>query len=235
MEGESMKKSVLLAVFAFITEAAFAQFPEFKPSAGVGGFYTLGFGGGSEIRIVVRGDGIINTENPVTTGLGGFAFLDLTFARLGVAFGGGRTTTTHEVTILDQSAGDSPGAPPHEATTTFSALDLSLLAKYPFPLGAFTLFPLLGIDYRLVLSVKNEAGVELDKPGDYSSLWFQGGAGLDFALTRVLYLRCELLYGLRLPTKHESDTKEAATGSGQNAKNPLGHGPNAKIALGFIF
>jgi opacity protein-like surface antigen len=111
---------------------------------------------------------------------------------------------------------------------TFSALDLSLLGKYPFSLGRITVFPLLGFDYQIVVSAKVD-GVKADKPGDLSSFGFDFGGGLDFPLTDHLFLRGELLYAIRLPSKNLKDAKDASPDS----KYILGNGPTIKIAVGY--
>ena len=71
-------------------------------------------------------------------------------------------------------------------------LDISILVKYPFHLGRFEIFPLLGICYRLVLFNVLEKDKD-DTPFSNNLFGFQGGVGTDFSLTEKLYLRGEFL------------------------------------------
>ena len=114
---------------------------------------------------------------------------------------------------------------------------ISLLGKYPLDLGAVTFFPLLGIDYQLVLSAKMD-GEEIkneddeNMAGDLSKLWIKFGAGVDYPLTDALYLRGEILYGIGLASKFENDMVD---GFGGDTKANLDHGPTIKIGLGYKF
>jgi hypothetical protein len=119
-------------------------------------------------------------------------------------------------------------------------MDIGLFGKYPFHLGGkFTVFPLLGIDYRVVLSAEDKATKMQpqnadgdDDPGRLSALWFKLGGGLDFAITEALYLRGEILYGIRL---RNGDEKEYSDTLGSDATYRLGNGFTIKAALAYRF
>jgi len=116
-------------------------------------------------------------------------------------------------------------------------LNIGLLGKYPIAISnALTFFPLLGIDYQSVLTVKID-GEAQDDPGDESALWFKFGAGLDVLLSEKIFFRGEALYGIRLPSKFENDfvseLKESAPGV--KAETVLGHGLTIKLAVGYRF
>jgi opacity protein-like surface antigen len=124
---------------------------------------------------------------------------------------------------------------------SFMGLDIGVLGKYPFTISEkLSVFPLLGITYRVALSVKS-GGEKSDDPGDNSALWFKFGGGLDYALTEKLYLRGSLLYGIRLANKFEKDLEDSykALGSGLgmdvSTKTLRGHGLEVKIAVGYKF
>jgi opacity protein-like surface antigen len=209
-----MKKIAILMALVLIASAAAFALPEFKLSFGGGGMLSVGLGNG--VKAEYGGE-----EYKMTTGLvggGGGVFVDATFAELGFAFLGGGAKFK-----FPGDTGDT------ELKGTFSALDLSLLGKYPISLGSITVFPLLGFDYQIIASAKID-GEKADKPGELSSFGFDFGGGLDFALTDHLFLRGELLYALRLPSKFQKDTKE---NFGDNAKYVLGHGPVVKLAIGY--
>jgi hypothetical protein len=198
-----------LLIAAVSAAGAFAL-PEFKLSAGAGGYFTSDFGGGV-------GNGSSKIETPYAGG-GGFVFLDATYAELSLGFftGGGTTKGF---------GGD--------VKTSLAGLDIGLLGKFPIDVSEkLSVFPLLGITYRAVLSAKTE-GTEADKPGDASALWVKGGGGLDFSLTDKLYLRGGLLYGLRLASKSETDMADSLGGG--DTKPLLGHGLEVKFAVGYRF
>jgi opacity protein-like surface antigen len=219
-----MKKLLILVMFAVIGTAAFAQIPEFKLSAGGGGLFAAGFGGGVEDPAYSEKDTFVNI------GGGAYAFFDATFAELAVGFQGGSATDKYE----------DPGFSA-EDKGSFMAIDISLLAKWPFIFGKLTVFPLLGIDYQIVLSRKWENGDQYTNPNgdeapmDFNALWFQLGAGVDYAITDALYVRGEILYGIRLKNQADKDWKDGYSYTGSDIKNLLGHGPTFKIGVGYKF
>jgi hypothetical protein len=101
-----------------------------------------------------------------------------------------------------------------------------------------TLFPLLGITYRFILSAKDGNGESYkdssgsDRSGDFSALWFRFGGGLDYSITDQIYFRGGLSYGLRLSNKFEDDMVDQ---SGGILDTRLGHGLEIKAAVGYRF
>ncbi|MDR3324720.1 MAG: hypothetical protein LBS82_01840 [Spirochaetaceae bacterium] len=219
-----MKKCIsVLALATIVAGGVFSQEQETTTpaekkaglfSAGVGAYLTGDFGGGYEYT---SGSTTRTTKMPYFGG--GFLFLDATYAELSFGFFGGGGTTTSERTGRDAT------------TTDFSVtgLDIGLLGKYPIALGSLTVFPIFGINYRVIVGAKT-AGYEVDKPGDFSAFWFKFGGGLDYAITNNVYLRGDLLYGIRLANKVEND---AIDGRGDDAKTRLGHGIDVKVAVGY--
>jgi opacity protein-like surface antigen len=192
---------VLMVVAVLAAGNAFAQMPEFKLSAGAGGYFTSDFGGGSNGNIVVK--------LPYRGG-GGFAFFDATFAELSFGF----FAASGDLKINTKQ------------DTSYTGIDISLLGKYPFTLSEqFTLFPLLGIDYRHFVSWKMN-GVKRNNHGDYSALWFKLGVGADYAFTDHIFARLGVLYGIRLANKYEKDASNDPR---------LGHGLDVKLAVGYRF
>jgi hypothetical protein len=222
-----MKKRVLLGLaLAALTVGAVSALPEFKLRAGAGGYFTSDFGGGAE----VSSGGTYSIKTPYAGG-GGFAFFDATFAELSLGFFGGG--------IKIETNGSS-----EEDDMSVMGLDIGLLGKCPFTLNEkLSVFPLLGISYRLMLSVKDENGDQYqnfdgdDAPGDFSALWFKLGGGLDFSFTDQIYLSGGLLYGLRLANTFEKDLVDLLSKdlSDVDPKALLGHGLEAKIAVGYRF
>jgi hypothetical protein len=215
-----MKKRIFLGlVLAAVAAGGVFALPEFKLSAGGGGYFTSDFGGGVE----ASGNSL---KTPYAGG-GGFVFFDATYAELSLGFWGGGGTFKQEM-----------GGQSADSDMSVMGLDIGLLGKYPFAINEkLSLFPLLGITYRVMLSAKDEDGNQHqnsdgdDAPGDFSALWFKLGGGVDFFFTDHVFLRGGLLYGLRLANKFENDLVDA----GSSVKTLLGHGLEVKIAVGYRF
>ncbi|MDR2476338.1 MAG: hypothetical protein LBD18_00950, partial [Treponema sp.] len=94
---------------------------------------------------------------------------------------------------------------------------------YPFALsGAFTIFPLLGVNYNLVLFA-----------APYNTLGFQAGAGIDYNLSGSVYLRAEALFNFRLANKNYTDMKSNPYLTG--VSTGFGLGPRITIGAGYKF
>jgi hypothetical protein len=209
-----MKKSIsILALLAIIATGAFAQ--GFPPPMSAGGGLLFDWSFNNGVKTKIEGSRVYMGLNILS--LGGFGFFDATYAELDVNFAYGLVTYI----------ADAPG---FKETDIGNALQLgfSLLGKYPIGLGSFTLFPLLGANYNLVLSGKDPDG-RIDKPMEYSQFGILAGAGLDFPLTSALYLRGEALFNLRFPSKLMKDTTDAGDSP------TLGMGPRIKIGVGYKF
>jgi opacity protein-like surface antigen len=228
-----MKKFVFLLVLAALAAGgAFAQTP-FRISVGAGGFIGGDFGGGAKASASFGGMSASQELKMPYFGGGGLVFLDVTYAELslGILGGGGKAKFTQEASGL--------GSQSFEFDISIAALNLGLLGKYPFTLNEkLSLFPLLGIEYRIVLSAK-EDGIKADSPADNSALWFKFGGGLDYSFTDSIYLRLEALYGFRIPSKAEKDMKDELEQTyaafNPDVKTRLGHGLTAALAIGYRF
>jgi opacity protein-like surface antigen len=87
-----------------------------------------------------------------------------------------------------------------------------------------------------MISQKDKDGNKTDDAKDFSALWFKLGGGLDYSLTSNIYLRGEVLYGIRLVNNNEKDAKKIYSEyPGVDAKTLLGHGPEVKLAVGYKF
>jgi len=221
---------LVLVLAAVVAGGAFAQI---SFSVGGGGFIGGDFGGGAE----ASESGVKFTMETPHFGGGGYIFVDATYAELSLGIFGGSGDFKQTVSY----GGYSESSNEKYSLTSFN---IGLLGKYPFQLGDnLTLFPLLGIDYQVVLSVKDKNGDEVeDEDGnkmasDYSSLWFKFGAGMDYAFTSNIFLRGEFLYGIRIPNKAENDMVSMAKDymGFSNAKTRLGHGLTVRLAIGYRF
>jgi len=265
-----MKKRLLMALLiAVLTAGAAFAAPELKFSAGAGGLFGSNFGGGMQMTGEAMG-GLASMDFKMEfpySGGGGYAFFDATYAELSVGYFYGKIKPKFKgsLTILGVEMPINPEDYASIPIVKIQTLNIGLLGKYPIAINdKFSLFPLLGAEYQIALSVKGkfddlDGDGEADEgeyrrtnsdgslgskaPGDWSSLWFKGGVGMDISFTDKLYLRLDLLYGIRLPSKAEKDmvdimkktaAEEDSTMS-VDAKTLLGHGLTAKLAIGFRF
>jgi hypothetical protein len=182
-------------------------------SAGVGAFFAGGFGGG-----IKWPDG--EAVSMPYSGGGAYLFVDALYAEayIGYSAGGG--------TWESAAATDAGGFDLQR-----SYVNIGALGKYPVNYGQLKLFPLLGFEYGAAVSGKlkrtgeddytfNGAGGRPDA-GDLSALWVKLGGGVDCDINESVYLRGELLYGVRTATAFETDGAkynnsggEAMTGTG---------------------
>ena len=194
-------------------------------SAGVGGVFASDFGGG------VRWKSGEQLKMPYIGG-GAYLFFDAIYAEafVGYSVGGGKWAS--------DNAKEEPL--PEDAQRT--SLNVGAFGKYPvIDLGSVKAFPLLGIDYDMSMSAK----LKLANGGEYvfdggngrhaasalSALWVKFGCGADFDLGETLYLRAELLYGVRMANSAEN---EDAKISGGGTTLP-GHGLTFKAGAGVKF
>jgi hypothetical protein len=214
------KKCLLILILtATFAGGVFAQ-SEFRLGAGAGGYFTSDFGGGVEWSIY----GQPTYMRTPYTGGGGFVFFDAIYAELSLGFFTGNGTV---------GSGENN-------ERLYTGLDIGLFGKYPFELNEMlSIFPLLGVTYRAMLSAKTADGSEIKEDGnglagDFSALWFKLGCGADFFFTDNIHLRGEVSYGLRLTNKFENDyiTQFFET---EYPKTLIGHGFEAKVAAGYRF
>ncbi|MDR0710242.1 MAG: outer membrane beta-barrel protein [Spirochaetaceae bacterium] len=229
------KKAALLLALSVLAAGALAA----QVSVGAGGYAGGDFRGGIEMSASTSGisinDGLLKTPY---FGGGGYLFLDVRYAELSFGFFGGGGTWS--------ASGSFYGGLTSEIEILRTSLSLEALGKYPFSIGeSLSVFPLLGIEYLISTKIKEKAtNKERPNPGDYNALWFKLGGGLDFALSRQLYLRFEALYGLRPPNKAETDMLKVFSELLESYKLPafegktkirVGHGLTVKMALGYAF
>ena len=183
----------------------------------------LGAGGGASIGSVCRQFSAEQytiwdsyKDRFTTVPFGFTAFFDATYAQ--VAVGLLTNGNTHETWTGVIGGSTITNDADDNYCTGF--LSLALMGKYPFPLGRFTLFPLLGIQYDLNLWAKDETGADLkasmtdQQKADLNQFWFKGGAGVDFRLAKNLSLRSELVLGFKLHNQAERDRVETAESGG---------------------
>ena len=250
-----MKKIFIIILFLSFTSAIFAA--DFSLSVGGGGFAGYTF-----TRYTLAGDDLTgkyveSKQSMDRVNYGGFIFFDATYVELSVIFQAGNNKWAESVkypnnVYLTEDKGSGKE----------TSIGISLLGKYPFTISEkLKVFPMIGLEYHFALAQKRkvdgddveiwysrekgELKADRDKDDNHyplsawNSLWINVGAGLDFYFTRSLFLRSELLFGFRLPTKYEMGALEVVKQEPTNIKDPSMSGltgtPSLKIALGYQF
>jgi len=133
-----------------------------------------------------------------------------------------------------------------------TVIGFSLLGKYPFSLNdRLTVFPLLGMDYQMsLLQRRTDAyGKVYDRAGrpenginfdlmDFNSFHVRLGGGAEYRLMKGIFIRGDLLYGIRLMTGYESrnlDYMREMTGDSNPKLGGLSSGPSVRLAAGYRF
>ena len=235
-----MKKKVLLALIITVMVAGgvFAQLPPIEFSAGLGGTFGAFFSSAtltSDGKTANKDAGWAkDTGNMRSIGGGFFAYFDATYAMasVGMNFYGTKSQNS------SYNSSDDP-------KVTLTTLDIELFGKYPFEIGAFTVFPLLGVDFKIALSQTSkpkegdktkwgDGDGEGSAAGDLTTIWFKLGAGADIPLPIMdgkLYLRPMITYGIGTSAKTQKDLVKAE----DNFKGFFNHGFDIKIAAGYKF
>ncbi|MDR0473616.1 MAG: outer membrane beta-barrel protein [Treponema sp.] len=226
-----MRKSVVFLMAVFCMATAFAQETESKPfrlSIGTGGFVSGNF---STWSVDKDQPGSLYRYNTSNLNIGPFIFVDLKYLELNVG-----------IPLGWVNADDTMSANPNFPAQTLG-LRGSAYLKFPFTVSPmFTLFPLLGADYDLCFLARKDDDRDAKFPisdnnqdakamDALNTLWFKTGIGMDTHFTDHLFLRTELLYGLRLPNKMEEYLKETR----KDVNWMLGHGGDFKVAVGYRF
>ena len=218
-----MKRVLLSLVFiSSLVTASYAA--DFKLGIGGGLFfdYYISRGVVSDTTTMdIHTKVVASSDNPST---GAFFYFDATYVELDLSymFGFPKNQST-----LNVSGGGMNMQTDSVARGTFQAIELSLLGKYPFTLGKFRIFPLLGASYIHVFYAEAE-GHKADSPRDASTVGLLAGIGSDYALSDNLYIRGELLFNMRMPSGDQQSIY-------QDGNAPMGLGGRLKIGIGYSF
>ncbi|MCL2759157.1 MAG: autotransporter outer membrane beta-barrel domain-containing protein [Treponema sp.] len=236
-----MKKVIALVVI-FVCVGAALSAEEFRMSIGGGGLFDMSFGNGLKDTEKTPIGNVDSTLSFNTTSFGGFVFFDLTYAVIDVSFAHGSSEMKGEI------SGGGVSLTMSEDTGTGMQLGIGVMGKFPIDLDGITLFPLLGINYNMILSAKDKDGKvvqtynkstglpeDMNTVKELSQLGFIGGVGLDVPINDNLFFRAEALLNVRLPSKQMKDMfdemkKDEDFDSG---KLTLGIGPRIKLGIGY--
>jgi len=186
--------------------------------------------------------GLFDTRD-LTLGGGVFGFFDATFATLGVGVVWNNVRQIVDIPDLSETINPSlAGEETHNFN--FTHLSLSLMLRYPFRvMERLQIFPMLGLDGQIALGDFDDRlranfqdiadlGYDMPNVGEFwNSLWIRAGVGADFTLRGNLFLRTELLYGLKLPSSYES----RMSGYWEQNLRGMSNGVHVRLAIGYTF
>jgi hypothetical protein len=202
-----MKKGFSLIVLLILACTAFGQI---QLSAGGGASY-------SPIWMVSKatadepyaGETVTSTVSVNTLSITGFVDATYVEAYLGMLL------TLGDVKASTKFSEGLPGTD-SETTDPYSGswLVIGALGKYPFKVGDFTIFPLVGFEYDLNLTYKYD-GEDVketltdDQLDNLNQLWVKAGVAADFSIAGSLFIRPQVLFGLKFLSQYEKDGIEA--------------------------
>jgi hypothetical protein len=232
----------VLILAAFVAGGAFAQI---DISFGGGALIDWSRNNGTRWSYSETGLSLNGTEGMHLTSFGAFAFVDVTYAVFDVslAYGSARsyyTFSTNQTGVPNESYNVNGGS--------MMQLGFSLMGKFPVFMGGFTVFPLAGFNYNVVLSTRDDKGDKDDWGTESAAEWLSQfglllGGGLDFPIDNNLFFRGEALLQFRFSSKASRDgisiggdymsLSDANKLPGVSANTTVGWGPRIKIGVGY--
>jgi len=189
-------------------------------SVGIGGLYSVGYGGG---MVWTNREELTMPYN----GGGAYLFADAVYAEAftGYSGGGGKWES------LDaRNPEDLP-------EMSRSCINIGLLLKFPVAIGNGSVFPLIGIDYEAAVLGKlkyangnvyefNAENWRYDASA-LNALWLKFGCGFNINLIQNIYLRVEALYGFRTASDFEKSDANL-----NRAETRQGYGLTFRVGVG---
>jgi len=249
-----MKKIIALLIFVCAGAALFAQ--TVKLSVGGGANFTMNFTTATLNKDYTETDEYKKNDkdayhNSTLTGFGIYGFFDATYveANLGVLFG--------KQTNDGYPPGSGVDYDNYKKGFDVTALKIGLFGKYPFEIsGAFSVFPMIGLDVMLPLGgtmwgknlddkdLKDTVtgmGKAINKnynnpKTDYfdkvfTQVWVKFGVGLDINATDKIFVRPEFLYGIRFGP---NDIERDQSGTYNTKAEPAIDGSNRRAVSSYL-
>jgi len=160
------------------------------------------------------------------------AFVDLTYLQISAGYMMVNGAT------LTMIAGSSKDTEDLKGSLTY--VSLAAYLKYPFHVGPVTVFPLLGVEYKLNLTDKDDSGNDVksaltsQQQADLNELWIEGGVGMDLTLGSF-YIRPEVLIGFKPLSTTDKDVIDAAQSSGWTSVSFNYLTVNLQVLVGYRF
>ncbi|MDR2481037.1 MAG: hypothetical protein LBD07_01925 [Spirochaetaceae bacterium] len=235
-----MKKKLLSLLAAFVVLSSSVSALEIPVIAGIGTFV--------DYNITTYGAKSVSQEdfhgetNYSIFSFGWFTFFDIRYVDFSFGFAGLFNKIKSNLTLSGTTGADWANLSCSGATLHFS-----LSGKYPFDLGFFDIYPLLGIEYRRCISMRLTEDTEFDhqkrgdslmgNASDWSAFWFRIGAGMDLHMGEAWFIRSELTFGIKLNTAREAELIRRLQANNYDFKDASGFGGGGKlvIAIGYHF
>jgi hypothetical protein len=222
-----MKRLLVIAALLALTFTAFGQV---QLSAGAGASFAPVWSSDS-IEVGAVSMKTSASLNMITAK----AFVDATYVEIGVGF----TTNLKK----QKAKGTFVGVPMtdydiNDDGPVGSWLAVQALGKYPFKVGSFDVFPLVGIEYDLNLGYKDpdgndlKTGMDADEKANLNMLWIKAGVGADFSVSKSIFIRPEALFGYKLLSKLESDSVKDVKDAGGTEKTST-FSVNVGVSVGY--
>lgn len=182
--------------------------------------------------------GLFDTDENVN-GFGFHGFFDATYVEVNAAFLW--TWIDQTVHIPEDPVFNLAGSETYNHMVT--QMYFSIFGKYPFKIGKskWSISPMVGAAYQLALAEPDKKfydslklvkakGYDVPNLGELlNSWWIKFGVGADYNITGKLFLRSELLYGLKLPNEYEIGMADYWT---ENIKG-MSNGLTYSLAVGY--
>lgn len=223
-----MKKSaILMAIFICAGTALSAQV---KISAGVGGIADYSLNNGIKFKSPAekRHHELRNLS------FGGLFFFDATYVEINADYAFGKLTYVQDYATTALKYGGHVNKNDYGSVLQ---LGFGVLGKIPMEFESFTLFPLFGINYNMVLVSRDKDDIKReDAMRNLSQFGFQAGIGLDYNINQRLFVRTEGLFQLRLGKKRLDEYFDwKSLGNASTKYNTPGMGPVIKAGVGIRF
>lgn len=143
-------------------------------------------------------------------------FLDFTYAVVSIGY------STQMGVLSSAQVSSYYGNLTTNYDTKMNFLTFSFLAKYPYKMSGVTLFPLLGVEYDMVVN-SNTSVISESQAAGYNDFFLVLGGGADLDLSSKVYLRPALTYGFNL-TPLPTTSSSSMTYSGGKLRADLALG-----------
>ncbi|MBN1798859.1 MAG: hypothetical protein JW822_09790 [Spirochaetales bacterium] len=192
-----MKKIIGLLLILLLSTGAFAQDISISAGAGINFVYWVTAqsddSGGPEVNFEMG-----------WSALTGGVFVDLTYVMVNLSYAftlGGPGATISVDGTKDDAASDAQTTLMEDMSASY--LIITVLAKYPFDMGGVVIFPMLGAEYQLNLSLYDDDtdlkdGYSDEQNASLNDLYILAGVGADFDITESLYARVMALFSYSL-------------------------------------
>jgi hypothetical protein len=232
-EQDFLKKPLAVIVF-FIASSVVPVFAEIS-SVGFGANFDFDY-----TSITARdanSDGTTSQQSYSVFGYGFKTFIDFKYVEGSIGFMGLFTIVTSS-----EKLNQITGVDHDNVKLNGGAVTVSVLGKYPFELSSFILYPVLGIDGRIVVAQSYSEDPEPSWDGklkgdsyqgnaiDWSALTIRFGLGIDYYLSSSLFLRSQLIFGVKLNTNREA-TLVKNIETNEDFANPFSIGGGGKITV----